>query len=125
MNDGVDIKKMSKSIPMRLKVARLARGYSNRSQFAKDCGAGITTYRAHERGDYELKASDVIRYSEQLDVSMRWLLMGLGHPLEHKHDPNPETLAQFLYYLHLEDNKIEIKQQIANEVLQILSKKPK
>lgn len=122
MNDDINVKKMSESIPIRLKIARMARGYNNRSRFAKACGAGVTTYRAHERGDYELKASDVIRYAEELDISMRWLLTGLGHPLEHEAKPNPDVLGQFLYYLKLEKNKIEIKRQVADEVNHFLNK---
>jgi hypothetical protein len=122
MNNRNDMAKMSESVPSRLKIARIARGYSNRSQFAKACGAGVTTYRAHERGDYEMKASDIIRYTETLAISARWLLTGRGHPLELDKNPDPEILALFLYHLRLENSKDEIKQQIADEVVQMLKK---
>ncbi len=125
MNDYSKIENLSKSIPLRLKIARMARGFKNRSAFALSCNAPVTTYRAHERGDYELKASDIIRYTTGLDISIRWLLTGEGHPLEHISQPNLDSLAQFLYFLRLEDSKDEIKQFVIKEAANLLKKKGK
>ncbi len=121
MNENNNINKMSDNIPLRLKIARMARGFKNRSSFATACGAAITTYRAHERGDYELKASDVIRYAQSLNISIPWLLTGEGHPLDHTAHPEPDVLAQFLYYLHLENSKNEIKESATKAAALLLS----
>ncbi len=123
MNVDLNIKKLSDSIPLRLKIARTARGYKNRSTFAQECGAPITTYRAHERGDYEVKASDIIRYTHALDISVNWLLTGKGHPLDHQSEPDPETLATFLYYVRLENSKDDLKQSAENEAAELIKKK--
>jgi hypothetical protein len=122
MDKDINLEELSNLIPIRLKIARMARGYKSRSDFAKACKAPITTYRAHERGDYEIKATDIIRYTHQLDISIRWLLTGAGHALEHQPEPNPETLAIFLYYSRLESSKAEIKQIAEQEATQILIK---
>lgn len=122
MNDNIDIKKLSEFVPSRLKIARMARGYPNRSLFAQACGAAITTYRAHERGDYEVKASDIIRYTHTLDISIPWLLTGQGHPLDHQPNPNPEALALFLYYIRLEGSKTELKQDAEREAHTLIKK---
>lgn len=121
MDKSINIKEISNSVPSRLKIARMARGYKNRSLFATACGAAVTTYRAHERGDYEVKASDIIRYTQVLDVSMHWLLTGQGHPLEHHINPDPEALALFLYYIRLESSKTELKQYAELEAKQLLN----
>lgn len=123
MNERIDIKKLSDSVPIRLKIARTARGYKNRSAFAQACGAAVTTYRAHERGDYEVKASDIIRYVHTLDISAYWLLTGFGHPLDHQSNPDPETLAYFLYYIRLESSKIDIKAYANREASKLLVNK--
>jgi hypothetical protein len=123
MNDDLDIKKLSDSIPARLRIARMARGYETRSACAQACNAAITTYRAHERGDYEVKATDIIRYTRHLDISMSWLLTGKGHPLDHQAHPDPEKLAAFLYYLHLEGSKVDFQQSAVQEAAAIINKK--
>lgn len=115
MNERIDIKKLSEYVPLRLKIARMARGYANRSTFAEACAAAITTYRAHERGDYEMKASDIVRYTQALDISIPWLLTGEGHPLDHQSHPDSEALAMFLYYIRLEGGKTELKQDAERE----------
>lgn len=122
MNERIDIKILSDSLPIRLKIARIARGFKNRSSFANACGGAVTTYRAHERGDYEVKASDIIRYTQTLDISIPWLLTGHGHPLDHQTDPNPEALAIFLYYIRLESSKAELKQYAEREAEKFLIK---
>lgn len=123
MNEHIEIKKMSKSIPFRLKIARMGRGYKNRTVFAMHCGAPITTYRAHERGDYELKASDIIRYALALDISIPWLLTGRGHPLDHQARPDSYALAQFLYYIRLESSIPVLKESASKEAATLLDKK--
>jgi hypothetical protein len=115
MDERIDIKKLSDLIPLRLKIARIARGYKNRSAFANRCGIAVTTYRAHERGDYEIKVSDLLCYTQTLDISVVWLLTGEGHPLDHHSYPDPEALALFLYFSHLEQSKAELKQYAAQE----------
>jgi len=122
MNEYININELSNSVPIRLKIARMARGYKNRSSFAEACGAAITTYRAHERGDYEVKASDIIRYSATLDISIPWLLTGQGHPLDHQPNPDLEHLAIFLYYIRLESSKADLKQSAAQEATKLLLK---
>jgi len=112
MNEDFDINTLSESVPLRLKIARCAREYKSRSVFAHACGAAVTTYRAHERGDYEMKASDIIRYTNTLDISTRWLLTGQGHPLDHQSNPDPERLAIFRYYIRLEASKAELKKEL-------------
>ncbi|MBS0352096.1 MAG: helix-turn-helix transcriptional regulator [Proteobacteria bacterium] len=122
MDDSTDIKKLSDFIPIRLKIARMARGFSSRSACAQACNAAITTYRAHERGDYELKASDIIRYTRYLDISIPWLLTGKGHPLDHQAHPDREKLALFLYYLHLEGSKEDFQHSAVEEATAIINK---
>lgn len=122
MDNNINLEELSDLIPIRLKIARMARGYKSRREFAEACGAPVTTYRAHERGDYEIKASDILRYTHKLDISIRWLLLGAGHALEHQAAPDPETLAIFLYYSRLESSKTEIKQIAEQEATQILIK---
>jgi len=120
MDKNIKKDKMSTSLPIRLKIGRLGRGYKSRSTFANACGVAITTYRAHERGDYEPKASDLIKYTDTLDVSIPWLLTGRGHPLDHLAQPDADVLAQFLYYVHLEDSKAQIKESASQAVKRIL-----
>jgi hypothetical protein len=122
MNDSINIEKISELVPIRLKIARMARGYKNRSTFALSAGAAITTYRAHERGDYEMKASDVVRYTETLAISIPWLLTGRGHPLDHQPTPNSEDLAIFLYYIRLEGSKADLKEAAEKEAALLLKK---
>lgn len=120
MNEHIDIKNLSEFVPSRLKIARMARGHKNRSTFAAICGAAITTYRAHERGDYEVKASDIIRYTHALDISIPWLLTGQGHPLDHQANPDPETLALFLYHIRMENSIIEFKKMANQDAKKLL-----
>lgn len=120
MNEHIFQENLSDLIPSRLKIARMARGYKNRSVFAEACGAAITTYRAHERGDYEVKASDIIRYTQALNISVHWLLTGQGHPLDHQTQPDAEALALFLYYIRLENSKTEVKRYAEDEATQLL-----
>jgi hypothetical protein len=122
MNDKINFDFLSKSIPVRLKIARMARGYKNRSEFAQSCDAPVTTYRAHERGDYEVKASDIVRYTQALDISIPWLLTGAGHPLDHVPHPEPEALAIFLYYLRLENSKEDLKEYAQREAQALAQK---
>ncbi len=120
MNDRINLKVLSDSIPNRLKIARMARGYKSRSALAQTCGTAITTYRAHERGDYEVKASDIICYTHTLDISINWLLTGQGHPLDHQAAPDSEKLALFLYYQNLENSRMDLKQSAEQEANKIL-----
>jgi hypothetical protein len=121
MDEYINIEKLSESVPIRLKIARMSRGYQNRSSFALACGAAVTTYRAHERGDYEVKASDIIRYTHSLDISIRWLLTGQGHPLDHQPKPDPETLALMLYHIRLENSKMNLKQDAEREAATLIN----
>lgn len=95
----------TKFLHLRLKVARIARGYKNRTAFINFSKIPLTTYRAHEMGTNELKASDVVRYARLLDVSVAWLLTGEGHALAHKEKFSPEEKLLFEYFF-----KNEIKQ---------------
>lgn len=122
MNDNINIEIISELIPIRLKIARMARGFKSRSTFALNAGASITTYRAHERGDYEMKASDIVRYTENLNISIPWLLTGRGHPLDHQCNPDPEALAIFLYYIRLESSKTELKELADREAALLLKR---
>lgn len=122
MNGNINVEEKSVSVPLRLKIARMARGYKNRSNFAIDSQAAITTYRAHERGDYEMKASDIIRYTAALNISIPWLLTGEGHPLDHQADPDPEALAIFLYYIRLESSKADFKVSAEKEAALLVQK---
>ena len=81
-----------KLLPMRLKAARRARGFDNRFTFAKFCDIPITSYRAHELGLRELKVSDLWKYAKALNISVTWLLIGKGHPLDHEENPNPDDI---------------------------------
>lgn len=121
-NMGNDFNK-SKScyfVHLRLKIARTVRGYGTRSAFAEAAGVAIATYRAHERGDYEAKASDIIRYTRTLDISIPWLLTGEGHPLDHQAQPDPEVLTLFLYHISLESSKIGLKKSAEDEAARLL-----
>lgn len=91
-----------KFLPLRLKVARIARGYKTRMAFVNFSGIPLTTYRAHEIGSNELKASDVVRYAKLLDISFSWLLTGEGHALDHQANPDPEEKVVFDYILKKE-----------------------
>ncbi len=123
MNDCINVEEISKSVPIRLKIARMARGYKNRSTFALNSKASVTTYRAHERGDYEMKVSDVICYTESLNISISWLLTGKGHTLDHQASPDPEALAIFLYYIRLEASKTDFKESAQKEAALLLKMK--
>lgn len=90
---------------VRLKVARIARGFKNRMAFVDFSGVPLTTYRAHETGSNELKASDIVKYAKLLDISITWLLTGEGHALDHQAKPDQEKKGLFEYLLKSEKLK--------------------
>lgn len=100
-----------KSLSIRLKVARLARGFQNRLAFVQFSGVPLTTYRSHETGSNELKASDVVKYAKLLDISIVWLLTGKGHALDHQAKPDQNKKGLFEYLLKAE----QLKQAIRDE----------
>src|SRR5882757_1512782 len=87
----MDVKKLVKSLielmPARLRAARLCRGYHSRTAFALACSISLTTYRAHEAGEIEMRASDVLFYAKMLNISIGWLLTGEGSPFDHYKAP--------------------------------------
>ena len=115
-NNRAVVQKKVNEIPLRLKIARISRGYKNKRVFALACEIPISTYRAHERGDNETKASDILYYATALDISVKWLLTGDGNPLEHKTEPTYDEIAKFEYHNRAEKLKYEFEQELEKKV---------
>ncbi|ORE90210.1 putative phage repressor [Stappia sp. 22II-S9-Z10] len=60
----------------RLKVARVAAGYSTAASAARPHGWHIATYQAHERGQNGLKGTTAAAYADALKTAAEWLLTG-------------------------------------------------
>ncbi len=97
-----------KNLPSRLRIARLARGYSNQFTFTQTHHLPTTTYKSHETGKTDLKVGDLAKYADILNISIGWLLTGVGHPLDHLQNPDPKELKKF-------DNQIKIFELLSEE----------
>jgi hypothetical protein len=71
-----------REIATRLQIARIVQGYRSRSAFAKQFNFKLGTYNAHEIGRHEIGASYISKYCAALNVSVTWLLLGRGNPID-------------------------------------------
>jgi len=85
----------------RLKAARKARGFTTRRSFALACDIPPPTYLNHEEGKSELRVSQLVLYATILDVSLLWLMLGVGSPLDHHEKPEPSKADLFKAYMNL------------------------
>jgi len=90
-----------KELPRRLKAARKARGFTTRRSFALACDIPPPTYLNHEEGKSELRVSQLVLYATILDVSLLWLMLGIGAPLDHHEEPQPAKTELFKAYMNL------------------------
>ncbi len=77
------MQKERKEIATRLQIARIARGYQSRSSFVEAFNLKLSTYNAHETGRHEIGASYISKYCIALNISIDWLILGKGTPIEH------------------------------------------
>lgn len=103
------LKKALKGLPKRLKAARKARGFTTRRSFALACNIPPPTYLNHEEGKSELRVSQLVLYSTILDISLMWLILGIGNPLDHHEKPELSKTKLFKAYMSLTEmeNKTE------------------
>lgn len=94
------------SIPKRLKAARQARGFATRRSFALACDIPPPTYLNHEEGKSELRVSQLVFYSIMLDVSIMWLILGVGNPLDHHENPEASKTKLFKAYINLMEMEV-------------------
>lgn len=76
------MQKERKEIASRLQIARIVMGYRSRSAFVDKFNLKLSTYNAHEIGRHEIGASYISKYCTALNVSVNWLLLGKGSPIE-------------------------------------------
>jgi hypothetical protein len=76
------MQKERKEIATRLQIARIVMGYRSRSAFVEKFNLKLSTYNAHEIGRHEIGASYISKYCVALNVSVNWLLLGKGNPVE-------------------------------------------
>ncbi|WP_341659601.1 helix-turn-helix transcriptional regulator [Vibrio sp.] len=67
---------MPQSPDIRLRTARIGKGYPTAKFFAEKYGLAYTTYIKHESGKLALTEKAAKRYSEILSVPINWLLTG-------------------------------------------------
>lgn len=70
-------------IAARLQIARIARGYRSRLAFVKQFNFKLSTYNSHEIGRHKIGASYISQYCIALNISITWLLLGRGNPLDY------------------------------------------
>jgi transcriptional regulator with XRE-family HTH domain len=90
-----------KGLPKRLKAARKARGFTTRRSFALACDIPPPTYLNHEEGKSEPRVSQLVLYSTVLDVSLMWLILGIGDPLDHHEKAEASKAKLFKAYMNL------------------------
>ena len=62
----------------RLRSVRIATGYKTAQDAARAMGMKIPTYHGHENGTTGLRRTAAIRYAKFYNISLDWLLMGVG-----------------------------------------------
>lgn len=72
----------TKGIGKRLLIARQARGFNTRRKFAILCKVPPPTYFNHENERSNVSINHFICYATNLNVSINWLAVGEGHPLD-------------------------------------------
>ena len=60
----------------RLRAARITRGFEHQKDLADKLGIEHERYRMWERGDREPDITYLVRISEELKISLDWLLLG-------------------------------------------------
>jgi hypothetical protein len=93
------------TISKRLKIARLARGFTTRRQAAICAGVRPPTFLNHEDGRSGMNAKYIGLYAEKFNVSLYWLVYGTGHPLDHIKHATQEEKNIFDHYSAIEHIK--------------------
>lgn len=65
-----------KVIAQRLENARIAAGYDSPEYFCQKHNLDLNLYLKHEKANAALRASLAMRYSDLLNVSLQWLMLG-------------------------------------------------
>ena len=76
------MQKERKEIATRLQIARIVRGYQSRSSFVEAFNLKLSTYNAHETGRHEISANYISKYCTALNLSIKWLILGEGMPID-------------------------------------------
>lgn len=67
-------------LPLRLRQARIRAGYKSAAEAARRLAMPYGTYSGHENGNRGFKTEDLIKYSRVFNVSLSWLIDGIGEP---------------------------------------------
>lgn len=76
------MKEETYEIATRLQIARIARGYRSRLAFVKQFNFKLGTYNSHEIGRHKIGANHISQYCIALNISIPWLLLGKGNPID-------------------------------------------
>ncbi|MCC2667018.1 MAG: hypothetical protein K0S63_934 [Gammaproteobacteria bacterium] len=68
---------LRKEIGMRLQQARENAGYISAKEFCQRNNLSLEPYFAYEKGESVIKISQLLSYSERLQVSVSWLILGV------------------------------------------------
>lgn len=78
------------TLPLRLLQSRKSVGISQ-SKCAAKVGVSDRSYKLYELGRREIPLSTAIKFSEELEVDLLWLLTGRGHQTRRSH---PDLVAE-------------------------------
>ena len=112
-------------IHLRLKQARISRGFKSAIEFARYAGIEEGTYRHHESGVRGLTVPAIRKYTDLLNICPCWLLTGEGG----MHVKKRKDAVKFIEPKSAKDKKTSIVNQFSTlslkdqkEVLKVLAR---